>query len=475
MTDNNSLYSSPKAPDEFRTESPLRGFSEYTEFGGWLVAKGFKPSLQHLTRYLAGMESREGYRLVQILEAATGVPTMIFRTTARAPLDQVADAFKPAELRRDWEKNRDLDFEEDKPFVNTWSFTGDDLDRIMVQWRGQTIVMEPYKEEEAEVLGTITDWTPPGGCVHGFWEDGRFFIDFPAAVSQGHAIAVGPPGYVFYGFKQDNPAVAFYVKIDEEVTSESILPAIVQNPVDVLESMCEDIAEDLGLEVDRESFEVAREHLAEMVPAESVPDDVYFNLESGNFYQMTTNRGMGMTFHNKWWGRRAEFITKKLDGLFHLPEMVPLDLKVPGECKAEIVYDAGKFDDANPEHYNGWECGDIGERLTANGYQILKYCWRLGKKDDPCKELGKALRYLDREMDYLKVAFPYNTITPIVVDIEPKERLNYLLNRTANQSQFTADVARFLWDGYTVKDLPKLKAIIADHKAQLDCGHGLAI
>lgn len=53
----------------------------------------------------------------------------------------------------------------------------------------------------------------------------------------------------------------------------------------------------------------------------------------------------------------------------------------------------------NPKHYDGTACAEIGERLTANSYQILKYNWRLGKKDDPVIEIGKAQWYLNREIE----------------------------------------------------------------------------
>jgi hypothetical protein len=56
-------------------------------------------------------------------------------------------------------------------------------------------------------------------------------------------------------------------------------------------------------------------------------------------------------------------------------------------------------DPVNPRHYGGDECAQIGERLTPNAYQVLKYIWRLGEKDDPCIELGKSLWYLDREIN----------------------------------------------------------------------------
>lgn len=55
-------------------------------------------------------------------------------------------------------------------------------------------------------------------------------------------------------------------------------------------------------------------------------------------------------------------------------------------------------DPVNPKHYGGTACAEIGERLTANCYQVLKYCWRLGEKDDPKIELGKAIWYARREL-----------------------------------------------------------------------------
>lgn len=55
-------------------------------------------------------------------------------------------------------------------------------------------------------------------------------------------------------------------------------------------------------------------------------------------------------------------------------------------------------DPINPAHYDGTACAQIGERLTANSYQVLKYNWRLGKKDDPVIEVGKSIWYLDREI-----------------------------------------------------------------------------
>ena len=55
-------------------------------------------------------------------------------------------------------------------------------------------------------------------------------------------------------------------------------------------------------------------------------------------------------------------------------------------------------DPVNPKHYGGTACAEIGEWLSGNGYQTLKYNWRLGKKDEAIIELNKSLWYLDREI-----------------------------------------------------------------------------
>lgn len=55
-------------------------------------------------------------------------------------------------------------------------------------------------------------------------------------------------------------------------------------------------------------------------------------------------------------------------------------------------------DPINPAHYAGTACADIGELLTANGYQVLKYNWRLGKKGDALVDLKKSFWYHKREL-----------------------------------------------------------------------------
>lgn len=635
MTDD-SLFSEPKKADEFRTESPLRAFAEYNEFGGWLIAKGFRPSLHHLVRYLAAMESREGYKLVQILEADTAVPTMIFRTTARAPLDDVTTAFKPAEIQRgnadiykrfadethpsvtvakiviglrqvttDMQKiMRDEDgftaitpkmngafqdringyaaeLEEAFKFkterkigmsaafkaayggsaVEVDGFWTDDQEepwklrvvfknKSAIFYRGDVVDheepttrtdpgaaeavakmdeaqeqsdrmdeamskslvfrgmnkeaverwIEQYKSDMVSVLigdgvsayslqpkgwrfivmkgsyaifkrdiPAIPDWTPPEGAIHGFWADGRLFIDFGRQCLGDAARLAAPPGYTFYGFKEGDQRIAFYT----EVTSQS--------PVDVLETMAEDIADDLGVEVDRDSFQVAREHLKQTVGAYDIPDDqkeeaaefVIGKFKSGKIAAVVL-RDFKKSFMNP---KGAPVSHTRLDEQLQFILGGGIDIWLIRNYLAsfKMTKQPMKSDDPlNPNHYNGRECADIGERLSPNGYQILKYCWRLGKKDDPCQELGKALWYLESEIALLNMKGHPNDRMSNRRGIKG-ETDQWVYGRLNGQSEFTRKVALFLWDGYNVQSIGKLKAIIADHKTQLDCGHGLAI
>lgn len=566
MTDNNPLFDEPKL-DEFKTESPLRAFASFDMFGNYLIAKGFRPSLGHLTRYLDAMEKKEGWQFVQLLEAATGVPTIIFRKAA-SPLETVEvssyEPFTNEMLLRHFGTRGRIDEDKEKearahvsrlgltlggdevaahpleaPFgESTLTIKGLDPEKVIwnrVQWRG-----------EIEKLFDAARGRPHHIKVKDFLRrenvtDMRHYYRTASVASVLRLIDMFE-GWDTYALDEYISDDALYTAIgrvnvkaraacktdlytafanairESEVTSDDEELATYQppiNPVDVLEKAAEDMADDLGLEVDRESFAVAREHLEEMVPdcfSHAVPDDRKEAAARYVFERLVTNpkhraaamssfkksflnpKGTPLPPHDKLDAQLQFIIGGGIDvtvvrNLLASFTMLERESKSASDSKVveHIVYKAGertvhevniesKSDDPlNPSHYNGRECADIGERLTPNGYQILKYCWRLGKKDDPCQELGKALWYLDSERNIISLSFGENTMVPNFAGIEAKDRLNYLLDRTANQSQFTADVARFLWNGYTWRDLDKLQAMIADHKAHLDCGHGLAI
>lgn len=117
-----------------------------------------------------------------------------------------------------------------------------------------------------------------------------------------------------------------------------------------------------------------------------IPELVYWSGEHSNFYGQVSRRGQGQAFMDTWYPRRAEFPTTA-----HEDDTPPI-------CNEIDNIGTPADDPINPKHYGGTACADIGELLTANSYQILKYNWRLGEKDSPCVELGKALWYLNREI-----------------------------------------------------------------------------
>lgn len=125
------------------------------------------------------------------------------------------------------------------------------------------------------------------------------------------------------------------------------------------------------------------------------------------------------------------------------------------------------YNASNPEHYAGWACGDIGERLTANGYQVLKYCWRLGKKDEPVVELGKAVRYSERECDLFArlqaIGITMRT-APLVLDLPDPDA--FFRERIADQPEFTQTVARLLWQGYNHNEMQAILDLIATERAR---------
>lgn len=234
------------------------------------------------------------------------------------------------------------------------------------------------------------------------------------------------------------------------------------------------------------------------VCVEPIPELVYWNGEAGNFYGMVSRRGQGQTFFDKWWPRYAEFPTSPADEETSAVTLVTCDLckdPIDPDCPIQVcphmkiamtsggtalpvtsVPGSVLDDPLNPKHYAGRECADIGERLSANGYQILKYCWRLGKKDDACQELGKAQWYGDSERSLLiTMESVYNDKAqmPFVKDLA--DPVAFLEDRIDGQDEFVKSVARMLWSGYNLRKLQCIMEVISERKFHLECGRGLAI
>lgn len=123
-------------------------------------------------------------------------------------------------------------------------------------------------------------------------------------------------------------------------------------------------------------------------------------------------------------------------------------------------------DPVNPPHYAGRACADVGERLTANGFQILKYCWRLTRKDEANVELGKAEWYALSEHALLVrlVNFGIHMRTaPLVLDLSNPDE--FLHERIHDQPEFTQTIARMLWRGYNTDEVAAIaKAVTIERE-----------
>lgn len=286
MTD--TLHQEPER-DQFKTESPIRAFTTWTVQGLYALGKGFRPSLAHLVPYLHAMESKEGWQLVQVLEAGAQTPSFIFRQSRVIP------------------------------------------DEVLIDWlRGD----DGLKQQVRDLL-LLT------------------------------------------------PADPIMPELRGDHFSDDVDPAS-RDPKPPTEAIGEEATP----------------------PTEAI----------------------------------------------------------------------GADDPINPKHYGGTACAEIGELLSANSYQVLKYNWRLGEKDSPCVEIGKALWYLDRELALISEGHTF-----IPGDDRLPDRA-FFDTRLEGRTPHTAGVAHMLvaWNRYgnpeTLKLLRRqLESTLASFNGCKDWGSGLAI
>lgn len=385
MTD--GLFQQPE-PDGFQNESPIRAFTDFKVEGNYAIGKGFRPSLTHLAAYLDAMQRKEGWRLVQILEAATA-PTVVFIKTYAAPMYHITMG---------------------KPDGGHAGF-------LLGGNYG-----EPYDPDKRE---------PSIHMLHKVANGLRQVTDAMIVTLGIHA----KHGDTYVGHHED-----------------------ISEWVDRINGHVSELEAEIG--INPSAAEAMRKIDAAREIVEPIPSGIYWSPEAGNFYSTASHKGQGVDFYRQWADRRDEF---------------------PGDPRQEpeptVFCDDGvteRDDPINPKHYAGRECADIGERLSANGYQILKYCWRLGKKDDPCQELGKAIWYLESETALLKCMGNIRFETRMT-GIKPKFQESFLEERIIEQTQFTQNIARMLWAGYNGRRLQAIRECIEEHRFHLECGRGLAV
>ena len=125
-------------------------------------------------------------------------------------------------------------------------------------------------------------------------------------------------------------------------------------------------------------------------------------------------------------------------------------------------------DPVNPKHYAGTDCAEIGEWLSGNSYQTLKYNWRLGKKDDAIVEIKKSLWYLDREIALAKLGVRWSNELP-------EDKFFYdILDRDKERDIYIVAVALLLinWCRYgDAESLNQLRSEIERKLAAIESGN----
>jgi hypothetical protein len=462
MTD--TLFAEPEK-DGFKHESPIRAFTDYTMDGSYFIGKGFRPSVAHLAAYLAAMESKEGYRLVQILEAAGKSPTMIFHKAEKPviayryltpPLMGGEEITPMARMARS--------------FVTKTEELGEASDPKAALNRAKLdVALDQLRKESGADLETV-HWNTK--IKDGTWSLAS--IDALIHAFQRKAA-------------EDKAACKKFLEAEEVhdlyqfKTTASV--ASMQRLANFMHFIIADGAEE---ELDK---------IRETLPVITLDDVDRFMKEQG-FAMVAEPDGALRVYKvcddpNCHVADVPDHRHDDVDGSDTPPAMrhvVDIIQAHKGEIKAALADDEpvkrnvkrewetmGFNDDPiNPKHYAGRECADIGERLSANGYQILKYCWRLGKKDDPCQELGKALWYADSETKLIRtMGGPAQSVHPNVWGIKHVDA--WFEDRIQDQPTFTQSIARMLWEGYNARRLRAIIEAIEEHKFHLDCGRGLAV
>lgn len=406
MTD--TLHQEPER-DQFKTESPIRAFTDWTVQGRYALGKGFRPSLAHVIPYLNAMETKEGWQIVQVLEADTQTPSFLFRQSYVVPDDVLIERLR-----------------------------GDDGYKQQVRDM-LCPVMPEIEDRQYVVRGKIT------------LDDVDAFLK-----EQGLVLAASPDGcYRIYKAETDRPetyALEYFTREEDGTVT------CTRGTFDDAPQWLQEALPNFGIEPpyvrNREGFEEAATKMDAMRQrAECFSDDV----DPASRDPLPPIEAIGGDLED--------------DGFITVGKttMTKAELEAPIEA-------IGEDNPINPKHYGGTACAEIGELLSANSYQVLKYNWRLGEKDSPCVEIGKALWYLDRELALIAEGHTF---------IPGDDRLpdhTFFDLRLQGRSEHTIKVARSLisWNRYGNPETLKLLRRVLDstldsYKGCKDWGSGLAI
>lgn len=436
-----TLHQEPER-DQFKSESPIRAFTNWTVQGRYALGKGFRPSLAHVIPYLNAMEAKEGWQIVQVLEADTQTPSFLFRQVRVIPDEVLLDRLRGDEGFKQQVRDMLCPVMPEITYQVRGKITLDDVDNFL---RDQGLLLA----------------ASPDGCFRMYQLEEPY--DDPHL-----------PGFEEAGEKMDAMRKRVEADFSDDVDPASRDPLTGDRTVeDCRPKFTETSRHDLydiacGLSgrgwTEKASLRDLEGHSKS---CNSRATGFFKDCSCGRQRIIGKAPELGMPYH-------------PVDALENIAEQMVDGHAIKGVDResfaaAKAVIDA-EDDPINPKHYGGTACAEIGELLSANSYQVLKYNWRLGEKDSPCVEIGKSIWYLDRELALIAEG---NTFVP------GNDRLpdhTFFDLRLEGRSEHTVKVARSLisWNRYgnpeTLKLLRRvLQSTLDGYNGCKDWGSGLAI
>lgn len=508
----NSLHQEPER-DQFKTESPIRAFTSWTVQGRYALGKGFRPSLAHVIPYLNAMESKEGWQIVQVLEADTQTPSFLFRQSYVVPDDVLIerlrgdDGFK--QQVRDW-----LNGEEpyDDPKLPGFEEAGWRMDRARAMSDSMTMERTEIDGQLAFKIGidpekrhhTLARWTANiemlKKAMFGMKRDVlKKFLDKEMVLDRAMYWETASVASVLRLI--DRLEYWDHITLADCITEAELGkvlgrkfhrndPALMACTTDIYKAMADMLYQDQPL---GETYVPAAERFTDDVDPAS-RDPIYSEackLIGRGWTEKASMRDL--EGHSKSCNSRATGFFKDCScdyqrpvgkapelGMGYSRKSTPAEQEKAYEIAREMDEEEKAFNDdpINPKHYGGTACAEIGELLSANSYQVLKYNWRLGEKDNPCIEIGKSIWYLEREIALIHEGHTF---------IPGDERLpdhTFFDLRLEGRSEHTVKVARSLisWNRYGNPETLKLLLRVLQNKLDSfngcedwDRGRGFAI
>jgi hypothetical protein len=315
MTDESLI--SAKQVDGFKTESPIRAFTDFQVAGQYAIGKGFRPSLAHLSRYLDAMQTKEGWGFVQMIlpRDSDGDPTILFH---RKP-----ELLLTPDMEVTSELPEEVDLTIRKIVIGLGQLRDDMIGQAEGRMEDDSVeakgflaeAMDQYADRAAGYAAELAALVP----VHGATATLRALY-----AQHGEAVGRSIRELEARGLTQSDEREPFRPGVHGGGRRIGKSPALAAPYGTTIRGKCDwemvnDFLKDQGfsLVTDGTELRIYRADAPTVPPMTSaavaheaegpIPTGIYWSGEHANFYDAVTRKGQGQAFMDAWYFRRAEF------------------------------------------------------------------------------------------------------------------------------------------------------------------------